>query len=605
MLFRGRPLTAHFRKNIFMRRFIIPLILLVSNFTSAQPPTAWQWDETVNGSHLSANISNNGQLFTKNGEGYFKIPFTGPDQPSPTTIRKAGLWIGGLDPGGNLKISAAAVDSESEESDFQPGPLDAETGMPYVSFPENYFNFIWKVTGEEIMAFLEDFHDNHALDNPVPAAIMNWPGNGNPYFQMWPGVAPGLPKTQQGWAPFYDSDLNGYYDPMKGDFPALEIGYGAFIPYEMTWTVFNDQTEHPVTNGIPTGLEVQQTAWTMDCDSYDFLEKTVFVDYTFINRAKEDLDSVFAGIWVDFDIGCAEDDYIGTLSENGAFFGYNMDNMDGDVFGDCGNGQLSYGVKPPVQSVVSLNYTNGLSAFTYYTDDPSFPSGMQAPTTDAGFYNYLTGRWRDGTPFTNGGTGYNPGSTNYTMHVFDGNPNDPEAWTEIGEQSIHGNKFAIGSHELINPLYGTISTMQPGGVRSWRVAFTYNRFPTYNHISILNRMIEQDFEFYYDALFSSFYSNQFCFKPNSGATEEEEESFKPTGLYPNPATNELHLSFPGTETEEYAIFNTAGQLLYAGDEKKGETYTIELPALPPGLYLLRLRIDGYYVTEKFVVGPHP
>jgi Secretion system C-terminal sorting domain len=575
--------------------------------TTAQPVTNTHQDETVNGSHLAANISNNGNLFWKNGEGYFKIPYAGPDQPSPTTIRKAGLWIGGVDPGGNLKISASAVDSESGESDFQPGPLDPETGLPYLSFPENYFNFIWKVTDEEIIAHVEDWWDNHKIDHPIPA-IMNWPGNGNPYFRMvWNDSVPtGLPKTPQGWAPFFDRNLDGIYDPLAGDFPKVEHleNVGGLIPKEMTWTVFNDQTEHPVTNGFPTGLEVQQTSWTMHCDLYDHIQNTVFVEYKFVNRAHEQLDDVHAGIWVDFDIGCREDDYIGSIPKYDSFYAYNLDNIDGDSLSQCQNGELSYGPKPPVQSVSFLNtyWEKEGSGFMYYLDDENAPPGMRAPATDVQFYNYLISRWKDGTYLSRGGTGYNPGSPDFTDFAFDGFPGPDSAWSQLQQQIPPGQFYALG-WTVLNKYGDYTFPIQKGESAKLLVAFTYNRFPILDHLQIIDKMQKQDL-FVLQNVFD-YIANPCAAVPTPHIDPDEQSPSLPTGLYPNPATHQLHLSFPGSETEEISIFNTAGQLLYFDGEKKGDAYTIDLPPLPQGLYFLRLRLNGYYVTEKFVVGPRP
>lgn len=293
--------------------FLFPFSFLFSNAQSECETTR---QHIIKSNRITGHIYNDGSLFhdIENEEGGFKFPYTASS--SGSTIFGAGLWLGGVDTGGNVKVAASSL--YGYESDFTPGPLDPETGMSYSDFPCGFLNNIWTITGEEVISFLKDWNDNQILDLEHDN-IFNWPGNGNPYFYPHP-----LPETEQGWAPFYDRDEDGIYDPLKGDFPSLdyfETGVN-FIPNEINWTVFNDNTLHEESGGIPIRMEVQQTTWTRECDSQSEIENTIFVDYKLINRGFEDIDSFHAGIAVDFDIGCYIDDHIGCLPEHNAMIAY-------------------------------------------------------------------------------------------------------------------------------------------------------------------------------------------------------------------------------------------------------------------------------------------
>lgn len=77
-------------------------------------------------------------------------------------------------------------------------------------------------------------------------------------------------------------------------------------------------------------------------------------------------------------------------------------------------------------------------------------------------------------------------------------------------------------------------------------------------------------------------------------------------LYPNPAKEELFLQF-GEWIERPAtieVFNTMGQqVLLRTMGALQDQERIELPELPDGMYLLRVRVDGQQpVTKKFLVG---
>ncbi|MBK9151897.1 MAG: hypothetical protein IPM26_13275 [Saprospiraceae bacterium] len=56
----------------------------------------------------------------------------------------------------------------------------------------------------------------------------------------------------------------------------------------------------------------------------------------------------------------------------------------------------------------------GMTSFTYHENGGvgNFPPATTDPQRgrEDGFYNYIRGRWADGTPLTFGGSGFNPGS---------------------------------------------------------------------------------------------------------------------------------------------------------------------------------------------------
>ncbi len=403
--------------------FIFNLLLVFTNIFSQNNCEEPQ-RHIIKSNRIGAYIYNDGTLFNDvEGNGGFKFPYAETGN-GPSTIANASLWLGGFDLGDELKVAAGSYYGSGFQSDFAPGPLDPATGLPYANFPCQVFNKIWVVTGEEIAAFFEDWKDDKMIQGEHPS-IFQWPGNGNPHFYL-----EGLPTTDHGWAPFFDYNVDGVYDPMKGDFPMQEIGdvHPNFFPDEITWTVFHDNTMHEFSKGYPLGFEVQQTAWTRNCDSQPEIENTVFVDYKLINRGMEDIYGFYAGISAKFEIGCPHNEYIGSLPDFDTFYGYNVTPNDSNGFCD----EMGYGDLPPVMSVKFMGGPRGrmdkfISFAGFNFDDP--PLSMNLPESPVEFYNYLTGTWRDGTPLTFGGNGYNPLSTDYTDFAYPGNPNTPGEWS--------------------------------------------------------------------------------------------------------------------------------------------------------------------------------
>ena len=73
----------------------------------------------------------------------------------------------------------------------------------------------------------------------------------------------------------------------------------------------------------------------------------------------------------------------------------------------------------------------GMSAFTYYLNSTvcnPLP-GMTDPSTAVEYYNYLTGKWRDGTPLTFGSNGYSSTGTRRVNYAFVDAPNNPTGWS--------------------------------------------------------------------------------------------------------------------------------------------------------------------------------
>lgn len=70
-------------------------------------------------------------------------------------------------------------------------------------------------------------------------------------------------------------------------------------------------------------------------------------------------------------------------------------------------------------------------------------------------------------------------------------------------------------------------------------------------------------------------------------------------LYPNPATNELHIQVPKGAYTAYTISNTIGQSIIQQTIRQAET-TISTAGLPPGMYFITLAGDGGLKTLRFV-----
>src|SRR5690606_10745436 len=243
--------------------------------------------------------------------------------------------------------------------------------------------------------------------------------------------------------------------------------------------VYNDAgNTHTNTNGTEIRMKVQVQAFAYTTN--DQINDMTFYRYKLINRAVLAIDSTCFGMWIDPDLGCPDHDFIGSDTTRSMMYVYNQDGVDGTSGCDCniGGGSIpTYcnhvpilgvdyfrGPLGPVRQIDSFDINLdfpldpqdypfiydtietfgdtivltvdkrqelGMSSFTYHIRQGSgpWPASMQDPTTAQEFYNYLSGTWRDGSRYVEGGSGFSTVGGTPTNYVFTGDPSNLGAWS--------------------------------------------------------------------------------------------------------------------------------------------------------------------------------
>lgn len=549
------------------------LLLFLAEIMLAQQPVCSpaQSGIDLDANQLSTRIWTNGKLF-------FDAQFLynpNPNVPkNPSTIYSASLWMAGIDAGGNLRLNCPDYGSGSAA-----GPLNTDG----LTSPDNCANWdrLFLVKGSEIAAFLADLPNLAA--NPATAlaqykGIMGWPGKGNPYFQDIWGYT--LPFSSQNLAPFLDQDGDGNYDPLKGDYPVVALqGKGFFVPALMAWCVFNSSN-----TGTFNPTETQLTAWQFDCPDQPVLHRTLFTSHKVIYRGTEPLDSCFAGIWVDFDLGCYTDDYIGSNPGLHSFFAYNQDAVDGSTGAFCDGGVTTFADNPPVQSVTMLN--RSLDKLIYYNTAGvgSQPSSTTDPDLPIEYYNYMNGRWRDGTPLTQGGSGFNPASSIPADYAFPASPSDPAGWSMCTANLSFGDRKALGINKL--------GTIFPGAVMEFTTAWTTHPdidLPcgvgnTFSEVELVRAA--------FDAGFSTA-----CLPLSDVVTLPESV----LDIFPNPSAGALTVAFGELPVREIRVFSPDGKLTEIVRNIPTERAEIILAAPASGVYTVQVLTEQGVVAKKVAV----
>lgn len=356
------------------------------------------------------------------------------------------VWFGGLDVNGNLKIAAQTY--RQAGIDFWTGPLSTIDATTEASICSKY-DKIFHLSRKEVTDFVNG--------GELTEEIKNWPGNGDITLGHDYLLAPWVDKNGI-------SGGDGLYTPEEGDYPYYDVYSTAakntdgtckakVYGDETLFWVYNDNgSVHQATGGSPIGMEVRAQAFAFK--TTDDVNNMTFYNYQIINRSSFNLTETYMTVWTDADLGYYGDDYIGCDVGRGLGYVYNGDANDETAGGVKGYGtntpalgcdffqgpiaDLGDGVDNDFDGTTDENGEQiGMSKFLYFNNSlPGTPEQTTDPETAQQYYQYMTGFWKDGTPFTCGGNAYGGAiATNYvfTSNTYTvNNPCGAATWDESG-----------------------------------------------------------------------------------------------------------------------------------------------------------------------------
>ena len=541
--------------------------------------------------NINAGVNANGYLFNMYEDGSYRTQFSVPNGSRKSTIFCQSTWIGGMN---NGELHLAGERYKQVGSDYWAGPVSDIYDTQY----DIKWRRLWKLSKDEIW-----YHISHWADpGYVPIDnIATWPGNGNTANGQLEQIAP-----------FYDNDLDGVYDPDNGDYPVIRGDQAVFF-------IFNDARDvHTETQGESLGLEVHAMLYAFDDPEDSLLFNTVFGHFDYINTSEYNYDSVFIGLFTDFDLGYAWDDYVQCDVQRGSFFCYNGVEIDG-------SGQPeAYGEHPPVQAVtilagpyldpngiddpdggcdVSLNGINfgdavvdnermGLRKFVYFNNS----AGVQGdPSVASEYYKYLKGYWKDNTQMLYGGNGhFSSGAVGPECDFMFPNDSDTcnfgtggippnlgaEYWTEESAQNNPDDRRGLGS---MGPF-----TFTSGMVQEIDIAYVFARDYTagpWESVELLKTRI--------DDLIALVDNGEIIpLPPGYQGMEDDQPQSSSLEIYPQPASAYINFNYTvQTETAYYSVLDLTGKIVKTGKLYRNTLHQIDILSLKDGFYLIQL-LDG-------------
>jgi len=397
-----------------------------------------------------------------------------PKGSGKTALWNGGIWIGGTDVNGQLKL--AAVRYRSGGVDYFPGPLVISGNARGTTDVEICYQFDkhWELSRYQVEAFRDwytsdaETRDKEYAGYTIPEAILDWPANGD--------AAAGYDFYL---APFWDNNDDGLYNPSDGDYPFYDLD--GILPCGTSreqrrprlfgdgtlWWVYNDRGNiHNETGGEPIGMEIRAQAFEFSTN--DAVNDMSFYNYALINRSTYTLIETYFGVYADGALGWAYDDYTGCHVSKGVGYFYNGEDVDGQ--GEA----WAYGANPPAigidffegpyqdpngqddctsydaqdnlicnncilnGNINGLNFADGIvdnerwgmRRFVYYVNTGGVTGD---PTIASEYYNFLRGYWKDNERMRYGGNAHPSGGGNgpITDFMFPAE-SDPCGWGQNG-----------------------------------------------------------------------------------------------------------------------------------------------------------------------------
>lgn len=508
-------------KKKFLLCFMLPgTILYAQSVCSPSTGSAY-----LNINNVNATILGGGDLWRNNNaqSAYYEVP----KGSGHNTMYAGSLWLGGIDNNSGLHLAAQTY--RQNGNDFWPGPITS-SGTTDTSNCLLY-DKVWKVNKSDITAHISN------PSNP-PLSISTWPAKGNE-------IAPGI-IINEDMAPFVDVNSNGIYDPNSGDYPKINGD-------QAIWYIINDiGNVHSETGAQALGVEIHVMAYSYLTS--DILNNTTFYEYNIKNKSTTSYHDFYIGFWTDCDLGSYLDDYFGCDSTRNAAIYYNSDSLD-DI----------YGLQIPVTAVVGVqtplenNVVVPMRKLGYYSNDAGNNGN---PVTPEQYYNYLTGKWKDGTNW-----GYNyayPGSPclNNEISMIHPAAITPSDWRAI--QSFGPMTFEPGQcKNITTAVVTTFNSVYPA--------------PCFDPIRASIDSVK--------ILHQSLAINSLSCQSIQGFKEIELGGS--LNIFPNPATSSIFINTINAENSNYKIYTLDGRVVLSG-LCTSNTTQIPIGDIREGLYMVVL-----------------
>lgn len=527
--------------------FLLPFFMLAAG-SQLQAQSIYPTTEYIDIGNISAPHMVHGDMWRNLATSLVGCIY--PKGSSKTIAYSGGLWTGGYDASGPLKVAAQTY--RQKGTDYWPGPIDTTIAvLPLKDSLAKKWSRIWKIDRSTIDSFRS--LTSHTINN-TPPVVLQWPAKGNIYAI---GANNASLTINRDMAPFVDVDGNGIYNALQGDYPQMKGD-------QMLWWIINDYYfPHTESRGTPLGIEIQNAAYAYKRNGT--VDNIIFYEYLVTNKTSTPLNDWRLGLYADLDLGWGFDDYMGFDSSRRMGFVYNARNPDG-------NGEpTSYGSNIPASAIVMLespgdNYPNltPVGSFVVSTNNQVSPLGN--PTDSLQYYHFLNAKDRTGAP---------AGSGNYmypAMYMCDnGFPKTNDLRLIMATQS---------------------NTLQPG--KSRKIAWALIASPNAGacpstDLTGLNHTADTAITVYWNPLL-----------PPPTGIETPFQASRTLNIYPNPAKDVLFIKPAISTNGQVSIVDVTGRSVAIEKSVNGQLIHINISNMAPGVYTVIYKDGARMENNVFV-----
>lgn len=490
--------------------------------------------------NLGAGITSDGSLFrSSNGMSLFEAPYGS----GLSTIFESHLWVGYQKNGVKYGIMPLIPSTLLGPTKTYGPHYDSGAYSQAVSMSK--YNRTWFVEQDSVQ-----FHNNNfqASGYLPPKDISQYIGSGDTSKGEFPFLMPFVNRL---------NDQN--YTWQSGDYPNISGKKSQFALYSDRDVV---KLHSNSTSQLNVSVELFEHNLTNVSTPYN---NSVFVTFKVTNVGNTNIDSLFVGLLADFDIGVANNDYVGTDTTGNFIYGMNY------TVPEPSN---SYGLATPAMAVLPLSHN--LEKSMRYNPGITQPSAQSMPVTFGQQFNFMKGI----------------GPDNSVLPQYYA-PGDPLTKSGILDDTLVTN-FIDRGMLITLPIQNLPASQTVCFDFAYVVATGTDRF---NSLTLLRQFCQQLTSDYYNPAITCEIE-----KMHIGSEELKNIQVK---ISPNPTHGLVNVSFPEEVTGPFSmiIYDLMGKPLFDFETTNMEQpLQLNLSNLAKGTYLIEIKqgnLSSYF--ERLII----
>jgi hypothetical protein len=495
-------------------------------------------------------------------------------------VFSSSFWIGAKNENGQVRFSGDL--SYDQITDWQAGPLEEGSAQTTTSLISN-FSRAWKLDRFMISEFIYAYSTGQVSSGvySIPEDILSYPGN--------PIIGCG-----QYFAPYADSNQDGFYNPFDGDYPEISGD-------QQILSVMNDQGQHLNSLESGLGVEVWHYQSSSKCDDATInidnpnnaVNNSIHHRFKIINKSTINYDSVFVGVST-ITQSYSPGGYMGTIVDKNTQFHVSSAAIESYYM----DGSPTYGVTVLDGPLAYLNdgFDNDNDGeideeneHCGLTNSMEYRSIMHGDINGPGRrYPLMKSQWLGGIQLTSGGSGFNTGSP--TNHIYTGEPYSSNGWSEWSENNSAGNRTGIASAGpfILDGLQSVDFSVlelfyyKPGETNG--VSSSWLKFNEYLDVSRTNYTNNVDASCWEVIL----------------STDDKQAFDNKLEVYPNPSSDYVFLKWNDTpnKNSNLKIYCIDGRFIQSFSVS--DSQSVDISNLDAGIYIIVAENNGITCTSKIV-----